>query len=281
MSKVDELKKEFSHIDPRTFKRFVESDTTKTHKYLRYLLTIWSEKPDTNNVTLINLVKNFNELLPYIENKDIYSKEYEGLDGLNTLVDVVNHALEFKKLKTFDKTENIIIIKETDEYMMIYPKTHKASVKYGYNTKWCTSSKDDDERFNEYQNGSLIYVISKKPRAGSHSEKLGLTGRHDFDQNDINSGYDIFDAEDDEVTFSNLMSCGWTIETLVDMHKAYTTFVANTFPIVIYERKLTEVLDELDLYDIETDSLNTHINDLKNDEPTQSFVSPCARPPRS
>jgi len=61
--------------------------------------------------------------------------------------------------------ENIITqeIYRDDRWLIIKPLTFEASLKYGCNTKWCTSSKKSPLHFYEYSNeGILIYIIERK-----------------------------------------------------------------------------------------------------------------------
>ena len=77
MSKVEELKLKYRRVTPPVFSFFEEADKTPTKKYLEYYLKIW----DTRSSSLVTVTKNkivdnvkeFDELLPYIVQKDIYN----------------------------------------------------------------------------------------------------------------------------------------------------------------------------------------------------------------
>ena len=61
--------------------------------------------------------------------------------------------------------ENIITqeIHRDDKWLVLKPLTFEASLKYGGNTKWCTSSKKNPLHFYEYSNeGILIYILERK-----------------------------------------------------------------------------------------------------------------------
>lgn len=50
-----------------------------------------------------------------------------------------------------------------DRWLILKPLTLNASIKYGYHTKWCTSSKDNPLTFYNYsKEGILIYVIERQ-----------------------------------------------------------------------------------------------------------------------
>lgn len=52
---------------------------------------------------------------------------------------------------------------EDKDWLVVIPKTHRASCKYGANTRWCTASKDNDHYFNQYSSDDtpLIIIIEK------------------------------------------------------------------------------------------------------------------------
>ena len=48
-------------------------------------------------------------------------------------------------------------------WLIIKPLTLAASIKYGYNSKWCTSSKENPLTFYKYsKEGILLYIIERK-----------------------------------------------------------------------------------------------------------------------
>ena len=50
-----------------------------------------------------------------------------------------------------------------EKWLIVKPLTLKASIKYGYNTKWCTASKENPITFYKYsKEGMLFYIIERK-----------------------------------------------------------------------------------------------------------------------
>jgi hypothetical protein len=145
MSKVDDLKKKYPGVSTASFSKFVEADSTPTKKYLDFMLKTWEDRKSDGRYrttgSIIDTVNKFHDLTPYIENKDIYSKEYYGNFG--KLIDTVELAQVTKEEKNFNKEEHINVLLETDEFLLLQPKTHKGSMKYGANTKWCTTTKNN------------------------------------------------------------------------------------------------------------------------------------------
>ena len=144
MSKVDELRKKYPNVTTVTFNKFVNGDKTNTKKYLPFMLKTWVNRNGyiSTSADLVKLVNMFDELLPYIENKDIYSKDYE---NIKYFVDVINKAVDVKEEKSFVREEHVNILEETDEYILLQPKTHKGSLVYGAKTRWCRSEEHTSE----------------------------------------------------------------------------------------------------------------------------------------
>lgn len=221
MSKVDELRTKYPSVTNTTFKKFVEGDKTKTKKYLPFMLKTWVNR--NNHITsihLVELVNMFDELLPYIENKDIYSKEYE---DLSVFVNTINKAIDDKEENSFIKEEHITVLYENDNFILIHPKTHRGSCKYGANTKWCTASKKDEPTFNRYKkDGFLMYVLSKKKDKSERFEKIAY---HSKKRNDpLFDIVETFDTTDKMVDSAQLVEGGWDVH---DIFQISTIFRAN------------------------------------------------------
>ena len=86
------------------------------------------------DVTKINEVSEISELMSLIQLKNISKK------------------LQKQAIKDY----------EDDEWLIVRPFTGEASQKYGYGTKWCTSSESYQAHFFSYtEEGKLIYCINK------------------------------------------------------------------------------------------------------------------------
>ena len=196
MSKVQELREKYPSVTQLTFDKLANADKTPTKKYLEYLLKMWSNKSETGcpNSTnqLVELVKKFDDYLPYVENKDIYAKDYLRFAALKLIVD---KAEQTKEEKTFNREEHAVFYKETDTYIMLQPKTHKGSCRYGAGTKWCTAGKNNSNIFNNYtKNGLLIYVIRKVNLNNNNHNKIAL--HLEYANCSINSYITIYAAND-------------------------------------------------------------------------------------
>jgi len=209
MAKIDILKEKYPRVAKTTANIFLNGDTTPTKKYLEYMFKQWDNRNYNFNYTsrgIVNLVNEFDDLLPYIENKDIYHKEYESVSHLSL---VIQKAKKTKEDKEFNREEHIDVLIENDDYLLLRPITLKGSMKYGYDTKWCTTQ-SNGYQFKTYTNkGYLFYLISKKERSKNYNKVAfflqnkndTLTGKIDiYNQLDTNIEQDI-----------KLLSYGWSI----------------------------------------------------------------------
>jgi lysozyme len=79
-------------------------------------------------------------------------------------------------------------IYDDENYLLVVPLTHTASCKYGANTKWCTTKRDDDSDFEEHITmGVLAYLIIKNPNIYNQmsSKKYGLYRGNGYELKDL------------------------------------------------------------------------------------------------
>jgi hypothetical protein len=210
MNKTETLRRKWIGIIPiRTFDVLERGDKTPTKKYLDYMCYLRTKDIPTNDV--IKTIDMFDDLLPYISNKDIYSKDYK---DINFLTKVLNKAFMDREEKTFNKEEHIEIIDETDEYLLIRPKTKVGAIKYGYDTKWCTSATKSNLFPSHYDNGYLYYLIHKTNTKNIKYSKLAFY----VSRSNIFNGFTIFNSQNDEISKSNLEKSIWPISTIQNIY---------------------------------------------------------------
>jgi hypothetical protein len=173
-----------------------------------------TEAPYRTTGSIIDAVHKFHNLIPYIENKDIYSKEYYGNFG--KLIDVIEVAEVVREEKNFNKDEHINVLLETDEFLLLQPKTHKGSIKYGSNTKWCTTTKNNESIFKNYtRDGFLGYLIDKTETKTGDYKKVALY--MEYNSGGINESVKIYDVKDKYGHETFLVEAGWDIEKLFEI----------------------------------------------------------------
>ena len=221
MSKITDLREKYSKVTESTFNRIVESDKTATKKYCDFLLKTWSNRsengcPSTIN-GLVKLVDSFNELLPYIPCKDIYDGRYGDIYCLER---VLEEAAALKDEKTFVREEHVNVLDETDDYLFVQPITHKGSLKYGANTRWCTASKNNPATFNSYAKSALLaYLIDKTDKTTPQYRKLAFYSN--WNNGGVTNNIEIYNTSDSTCQDKSIMSGGWSDETLLKMVTIY------------------------------------------------------------
>lgn len=219
------INKYIKTIPESIIKYFYDSDPTDTKKYFEYMLKMWDKKLQGENIgvelysTLSMSVGLFNKLLPYIKNKDIYSKEYSTYSGLRI---IINDAINIKNKK--EKERKIIKIYEDDNFFMIHPLSVEASAKYGADTTWCTTMKKEESTFERHKKGWLVYVISKKHRKNKNFNKVALYSNIK-NYEGINSSYDIYNSKNEKINGFDLYLKDWSNEEIIIIDSEYRKFI--------------------------------------------------------
>lgn len=178
--------------------------------------------------SILNMLVDFHELSEkgFIKNKDIYSKEYRGDTNFKFLISVIEGAKEIerkKELKTKLTSERDVIY-NGDRWVVIVPKSHLASCKYGAGTKWCTASKNNPGHFDDYTDDALLFYILDKneiPTTQSMGEvndnlmyKIAINWRYDLDDDEnryvgssiLDRGnIEMYDIKDNRIKISHII----------------------------------------------------------------------------
>lgn len=263
MAKVDQIREKFPRITEVTFNKFVNGDTTPTKKYLEYMCRMWLKKleglqPIKSAEYLVSLVDDFDELLPYNDvSKDIYSNLFSTVNVLQSYVDKFR---QIKEDKEFKRDEHVDVLWETDDYLMVRPKTHVGSLKYGANTRWCTSSKNNASTFNSYVGGGLlVYLIDKKNSKGSVYSKIAFYERGTSMFTGI---LELYNQQDNSVQDSTILDNGWSEDVLIE---AYAKFRMEKIKYVKIKKSMGEVQRVVNLLSsFNIDEFKQHLGVIKN-----------------
>lgn len=141
----------------------------------------------------------FNSQKPRLKIKSIF--------GYNSLQDLMNALGEKsgKEVEKSIKTTQANIIIDNDRMTVVEPLTIDASKKYGANTKWCTTSNDDETNGFDYwfKDYSLVYLIDKinnKKYAIAFNPYLDEQGWDETDDDkNVDEILDIFDLDFNDV----------------------------------------------------------------------------------
>lgn len=208
MAKVDELIEKYKgRITPRTINSLNNGDETKTKKYLEYMCKLWLDVRSAPSV--IKSVKEFDELLPYIENKDIYHPYYT---LYSNLLNTLKAAKDIKEEKTFIKEEHVDVLIENDDYTLLIPKTHRGSIKYGKGTKWCTAMNNHPGHFKNYTDGGyLIYLIRKSEK----KDKWDKVAFYCYGNDVLTGSLSTYTSNDTEQYTTDILRSSWDISDIV------------------------------------------------------------------
>ena len=229
MSKFEKVKQQYPSVGNAICTKFYNEDWTSTKKYFPYMVKLWDKKKASNDTftsaSLIKLMKQFDELLPYIDDKDISSEKYKSFGELEM---AILKARVIKEEKTFVRDEHVMVLDETDDFIFLTPITHRGSLKYGANTRWCTAARGDEYTFNRYmKNGFLTYLISKNDKIDKNYAKIA------FWSEEISAPFSgeviIYNVIDDAVLDSQVIDAGWDISLIFKLitkfrEKAYMKF---------------------------------------------------------
>ena len=174
-----------------TVEEFLDDDfNIKTnYKYVNWVL-----KRDFDQMG--NLIIDFESMVTYLEKFDRIRKnlskkdinEYKNIQDLIDTIEVYGETKGEKKLNVKSGTEKIY---EDNEVLVVKPLTAESSCYYGTGTRWCTSAKESDNRFNNYNSrGPLYYYIFKNLDIDNDFYKIAI---HYESREDV---FTLYDAKD-------------------------------------------------------------------------------------
>ena len=210
-------------------------------KYLEYVLNSmccggYGVEPEY----IMGLIKNFHRLSEkgFIENKDIYSKEYatpeeSSFVDLSSLKQVVEEGMDIESKKQIDKTlkKDRDIIYDGPRWMVIVPKSREASCHYGAGTKWCTTSKVENAFESYIKQGILYYLIDKTKKQDDDDVmyKIAIYLKYENDSIGIKAmpfeqSIRMFDTNDTQINFKHIIPL-LPVELINSIKKYYHNYV--------------------------------------------------------
>jgi hypothetical protein len=112
---------------------------------------------------------------------------YANFEDLSKEVSLATIKYSRKKLE-----KEVLIVHESEEWLIIRPLTVESSLTYGASTKWCTASRNNRDYFYRYsKNGVLCYAINKM-----NGDKYGLF--YDIETSDF-SIWNVIDKRIDSI----------------------------------------------------------------------------------
>lgn len=103
-------------------------------------------------------LEDFSKNISKLENKDINNYSLESLfQAINNVKDQkTSHDLKREAKAGAEK------VFEGKRWTIVVPHTKEAAIQYGKNTKWCTASTNDDNKFEYYNSQGPLYILIAK-----------------------------------------------------------------------------------------------------------------------
>ena len=175
--------------------KIIDNDPSATKKYsewaIKKFITIGNRVSSLRHTTdeISEIVKNYHSIVDRLSKEKVekmmdedesetifYSedsknkvlrspKDINSFDTVYELQKFLNFYDKFQFLsdqeeKSKKESEKLY---EDDRFLIIRPLSHTSSCYYGANTKWCTTTRDNEDYFNRYTSkGKLYYIIDKK-----------------------------------------------------------------------------------------------------------------------
>lgn len=215
---VDIWNRFYKNIKKDDFYKIIAADPTtdiendKLGKFSKWLLTLYKK----NELRFEDLYKATDYLKLFIKYKNVLDikdiMKYQSLPHLYKELEKVMGELKsdtdiFTKEKAggFIRKGEAELIYEDRDWLIIIPKTEKASIYFGSHTQWCTASTDPKRnQFENYSNnGYLFNLISKHNRKNDYLLFVPNlhTLTHEFEFADVNDDHsDNFN----DVTHNNI-----------------------------------------------------------------------------
>jgi hypothetical protein len=156
-----------------------------------------------------------------------------------------------KEDNTFVREEHADVIEETDDYILLHPKTHRGSLKYGANTKWCTASKNSPSTFTSYsKNGFLVYLLSKKDKGPVYTKLAFYIRKHQ----DMMTGFiECYNMADKEFETGLLIDGNyWEADTLFKLITKIRLKAYQYQKLMVSKERIEDVLIRLESVNFET-----------------------------
>ena len=222
MSKKQEILNKYIGLNKKkksSFEKLVDADTTPTTKYADYMCRLMLTKAENDKYTvpmIIKLIKDFDAHIPFIPNKDIYSKDYLFYNNARQIVD---KAILDKEDSTFDRDKHVKVMVDNDNIFLCRVLTIEGSIKYGSNTKWCISAKKTHNPFLNYSRNNFIYFLIRKQPQNNIFDKIAILVSKG---NPIMCEKQWWTTNDRTSDSGSLMKSNWRVSELVEINNIVT-----------------------------------------------------------
>jgi hypothetical protein len=220
-----------------------EEDFYKAKEYLRlfdkFINRIPSESRD------INRFKNLNDLYDVV-------KEFEG--GDETMPTSKNDEIRQIKQNEIDK------VFENDNWLIMIPKTERASCLIGKGTQWCTAAEQSNNMFDHYNSDGPLYVLVNKD--DNKKYQLHFESNQLMDENDR--------AVEASYFFDNVLEDSDASDFLQGAYDNFWDFILINSAEDIAAGGYSEIFEEALTSDATPQVLENALNTLRNGSDVRS-----------
>ena len=140
-------------------------------------------------------VAEFHKYSQRLQKKDInqYRSYLDIMSDVSAIKNILTNKEKRRKEKEKMSGESSVVY-ESDNYFVVRPDTPEASCYFGRNTKWCISSTESQNYFEEYtEKGKVFYMVrsDKEADKDSRHKKIALV----YGTNGLEEAYDVIDHE--------------------------------------------------------------------------------------
>ena len=175
------------------------ADPTREKLYVYWIISLLKKKServfleDLHRVTTaLTIFEQIKRNLPERERNIFNFKTLNDLEQLTDLFqDEIPMSNRERKGKGSPVENEYEVLFENDDFMIILPKTYRASCWWGKGTKWCTAFTEYDRYYKDYSQQGQLYIIYDKNQERSLYQFHFETGQY-MDENDIRIDIDEF-----------------------------------------------------------------------------------------
>jgi hypothetical protein len=196
--KVEDLVSKWKGIHPdlaSDIDKVAAADPSGTGKYLLWQFRHLAKGEEAD--VLVNVVDSFHKNIQRISNKDVNSYSLDTLQKtLEALGDESKTQEKKGKIKEIKKDAEYLY--DDGEYLLVHPKSMKASCHYGRGTKWCISATESKNYFDDYAGRNCkFYFLIDRSQDGTQYSKVAIVLKPN-----VPSYFEAFDTFDERIPLS-------------------------------------------------------------------------------
>lgn len=200
-------------IDPNQFNWLVSLDPTKTKKYARWIVEVYLKSLNEEKVYLQNKSNVLSTMLKSYDNyknKQVIPPKYTNIlifKTFGSFIDFMHENIEAYQQMVDEKApdRDVEILYRDKHTILVIPKSHEASRKWGGNSNWCTAT-SNCTYYDRYTKDGTLYI----------HRFFDETGKMIKDK-----GYQLYIPKSDDVEMNHVECRDMHDDTITDMHLFY------------------------------------------------------------